>query len=151
MPDPLTLYLPFHLATRGFSLARVLAADPDRPWSEGYRLLEQFDLSGPERQFTLALLRDKTNLWLFRCNQRACCGDLVVVDMSPPSPARRRARVLELKQGARLTRPTGDLQLANHRQALAEIAARDAVVAADCEAELLRGDPGELLGVLMRR
>jgi len=129
--DPLTLYLPFHLATHGFNLSRLLASDPRRSWSEGYRLLEQFDLSGPERQFTLVLLRDKTNLWLFRCNQRAWCGDFIVVDM--------------------LTQPAADLQLANQRKALAEIAGREAVIATDCAADLLRGDPAELLRLLLHR
>jgi hypothetical protein len=145
---PLTLRLPFHLARRGFSLARLLAADTTRPWSEGYALLEQLALSRPERDFALALLREKTNLWLYRCNQRRFCGDFVVIDVSPPRPARRRARVIELKQGAQLDTDAGGLQLANHRRALHEIAARDGVIDEGCPVELLRGDPTAVLSAL---
>jgi hypothetical protein len=148
---PLTLRLPFHLVRQGFSLPRLLAADPDRPWSEGYALLEQLALSGPERDFALGLLRGKTNLWLYRCNQRRFCGDFVTIDMSPPRAADRRARVIELKQGAPLGTDAGGVQLVNHRDALDEIAAREGVIAPGCPAELLRGDPAAVLGLLRRR
>ena len=131
-------------------MARLLAADPDRPWSEGYALLEQFALSRPERDFALELLREKTNHWLYRCNQRCFCGDFVTVDMSPPRVAARRARVIELKQGAPLDTAAGGIQLANHRQALDEIAERDGVLAAGCPVQLLLGDPAEVLRALGR-
>lgn len=147
---PFTLRLPFHLARQGFSLARLLATDPDRPWSESYALLEQLALSRPERDFALELLREKTNFWLYRCNQRCFCGDFVVVDMSPPRVAARRARVIELKQGLPLAAAAGGIQLANHRLALDEIAGRDGVLAAGCPAELLLGDPAAVLRALGR-
>jgi hypothetical protein len=141
---PLTLRLPFSLAEH-FSLARVLAADPERSWTEGYKLLEVFDVTRPEREFALTLLRRKTNLWLFRCNQRAFCGDFVVVNMSPPRPERRAAWVLELKQGAPLSTNAGGLQLQNAGAALEEIVSLG-VVAQDCPMVLLRGSPDVLLG-----
>jgi hypothetical protein len=142
--EPFVLRLPFSLAGH-FSLARVLAADPERSWSEGYRLLEVFEVSRPEREFALTLLRRKTNLWLFRCNQRAFCGDFVVVNMSPPRPERRAAWVLELKQGAPLSTDGGGLQLQNAGAAVDEIVSRG-VVARDCPMVLLRGSPDALLG-----
>lgn len=155
MPAPLLLYLPFSLLEHGFNLARLLAADPDRSWSEGYVLLEAFDVTRPEREFARTLLRDKTNLWLFRCNQRCYCGDFVVVDMSPPSPKDRVAQVIELKQGATLSiaarpeRPKGargtGIQLANHRDAVAELAATSGIVSADCTVELISGSPDRVL------
>jgi hypothetical protein len=92
----LTLRLPFWLAER-YRLETVLRRSdhPDRHISD-------FALSGPERVFARDLLRQRRNLWLWRTNQRARCGDFVVVDMSEPRPERRVARVIELKMSKRL-------------------------------------------------
>jgi hypothetical protein len=68
--------------------------------------------------------------------------------MSPPGPAHRRARVLELKQGAALNREAGGLQLQHHRQAVAEIADEHGIVAPDCPVELWLGDPDAVLHAL---
>jgi len=100
--SPTLIRLPFWLADRGFSLERVLARDPSRSWAESWSLLPAFELSGPERAFARELLTRKRNLWLLRCNQLASIGDFLVVDMSSPSPARRRSFLVELKSGAPL-------------------------------------------------
>jgi hypothetical protein len=143
---PFTLRLPPLLARRGFDLARLLAADPARSWAEGFALLEELEVSRPEREFALEVLRRKTNLCLYRCNQRCFCGDFIVVDMSPPLPERRSCVVIELKQGERLAERGGQ-QVAQHPLAIAEIA-RSGVVVANCGALLLHGDPAEVLRVL---
>jgi hypothetical protein len=148
MPEaPLTLRLPFWLATRGFSLARLLADDPERSWTEGYRLLERFELSGPEQRFTLALMRRRTNLWIFRCHQRRFCGDFIVVDMSDPRPERRRVYCVELKQNAALVLDArGDsVQLVNHARAVDHVAQSTGTIVAGAPSRVVYGDPDQAL------
>lgn len=148
MPRPVyTLLLPFELAS-SFSIHRLLASDPDLSGRAAYRLLEQFDVSGPEQRFVVTLLRAKTNYWLFRCNQTLFCGDFVVVDMSASSAAaNRRVWVLELKAGEPV-REVGGLQVARWREAVAEIARQHAVIQESSEATLLRGGEDEVLAHL---
>jgi hypothetical protein len=86
--DPLTLLLPPWMVAR-FDLACVLAEAGRWSGAEAHRLLERFDMSGPERGFVQTLLARRTNLWLCRCNQREACGDFVVIDLSPPAAADR--------------------------------------------------------------
>ena len=144
MPEvPWTLHLPATLLLRGFSLARLLARDPKRSWSEGYRLLERFELRSHERGFALTLLQRRSNLWLFRCDQRRFCGDFVVVDMSAPRPVDRRVHLLELKQneplivGARGERH----QMANYGYAVEHIADTAGIIPAGHPCSLIYGDP----------
>src|SRR5262245_7364932 len=58
-----------------------------------------FAFKNDELGFARALLGRCPNLWLYRSNQRAYCGDFVAIDMSSPSPSRRRAVLIELKRG----------------------------------------------------
>lgn len=118
--DPLTLRLPPWLVDR-FDLPRVIAESGSYTRSEAYRLLERFAMSGPEQAFVQTVLARRTNLWLYRCNQRAACGDFLVVDVSSPSPADRAAVAIELKAGAPLALGGARLQLTNVDAALAEL------------------------------
>jgi hypothetical protein len=145
--EPFTLLLPAWLGDR-FDLARAIAESGRWTWTEGYRLLERFDLHAPERAFVKTVLARRTNLWLFRTNQRLACGDFIAVDMSPPVPADRRAHVIELKTGEPLALGGARLQVARHREAVAEIAATTAVVAAGAEVELIYGDAALVLAHL---
>lgn len=149
MPKPIyTLLLPLELA-RSFSLHRLLASDPKLSARKAYRLLEQFDVSGPEQRFVVTLLRAKTNYWLFRCNQTQFCGDFIVVDMSGAAAGSgaRRVFVLELKAGEPV-REVGGVQLARWREAVAEIAGIHGVIKANADATLLRGGEDEVLAHL---
>ncbi len=139
---PFTLQLPFELCDR-FSIHELLVAKP--AWTAGaaYRLLEQFEVSGPERRFAITLMRAKTNLWLFRCNQRLFCGDFIVVDMSGAS-GRRRVYVIELKAEEPLKR-VGGVQLARWPEAVAEIAREHGIIEAAVEPELIRGGEDQVL------
>lgn len=144
---PLTLLLPFELADR-FSIHELLASDPGRSGRAAYRLLEQFDVSKPEQRFVVTLLRAKTNLWLFRCNQTQFCGDFIVVDMSgEDARQRRRVYVLELKAGEPV-KQAGGVQLARWREAVTEIAAVHGIIDAQVEPELVRGGEDEVLAYL---
>ena len=142
-----TLQLTFGLGER-FSIHELLAAGPARSGGEAYRMLEQFEVSGPERRFVRSLLRAKTNLWLFRCNQRRFCGDFIVVDMSSATALqRRRVYVIELKANEPIKR-AGGVQLARWRDAIDEIAAYHGIIEAAVEPELIRGGEDEVLAFL---
>jgi len=65
-------------------------------------LVAPWRLSSREKRFAVALLTRRTNLWLFRTDQKRRAGDFVVVDMSSPDPVRRRVWVVDLKCGAEL-------------------------------------------------
>src|SRR5262245_52583252 len=149
--EPLTLQLPPWLGER-FDLARAIAED-QRPdwqcsWTEGYRLLERFDMASHERVFVKTLLARRTNVWLFRANQRQSCGDFIAVDMSAPAPVDRTAHVIELKTGEPLVLGGARLQCANHPAALAEITATTAVITAATAVELVYGDAAVVLAHL---
>ncbi|MBK9035300.1 MAG: hypothetical protein IPL61_29280 [Myxococcales bacterium] len=118
--DPLTLRLPPWLVDR-FELPRVIAESGDCTRSAAFRLLERFAMSGPEQAFVQTVLARRTNLWLYRCNQRAACGDFIVVDVSSPTPADRVAVAIELKAGAPLALGGARVQLANVDAAVAEL------------------------------
>jgi len=145
--DPRTLLIPAWMRET-FNLARAIAGEPAWSWAEGYRLLRCFEMRSHERAFVKSLLTRRTNVWLFRCNQRLACGDFIAVDMSPPSPAHRRAHVMELKTGAPLVVGGAFLQYAGYRAALDEIAARTGAIAPAAAVELLHGDTGAMLARL---
>ena len=146
--EPLVLHLPPSLL-EGFDLARLIAAQGRWSWSYGFELLERFELGEYERAFAKDVLRTRTRLRLYRTNQRRGCGDFVAVDMSPPGPRDRVAVVIELKLGEALAvdRGTRSPQLANHREAVEEIA-EAGVLASGCEVVVVRGDPRAVLEVL---
>jgi hypothetical protein len=130
-----------------FSIPALLAEEPGLDAGAAYRLREQFEVSGPERRFARALLRAKTNLWLFRTNKTLFCGDFITVDRSSGDRRRREVQVLELKAGE-AARRAGGHQVRNWPAALAEIAERWEVVDADHEVELVRGGEDEVLAHL---
>ena len=144
--EPLTLLLPPWLVER-FDLARVLAQTGRWSWSEGYRLLERFDVSGPERGFVQVVLARRRNLWLFRCNQRCACGDFLAVDMSPPAPGDRAVVAIELKAGEPLALGGARLQLARAPEAVRELVATGVVGAGAALAQVF-GDPAAVLAHL---
>jgi hypothetical protein len=104
-----------------------------------------FAFKNDERAFARELLERRTELWLFRSNQRAFCGDFVAVDMSSPEPSHRRAFVLELKLGERLRVGRGGVQLRNAADAVRD-AGQAGVLGASAGFEVLTGDARHLLG-----
>jgi len=135
----MTLLLPTWIVDR-FDLARAIAEEQRWSWTDGYRLLERFEVTGPERAFVKTLLTRRTNLWLFRSNQRRACGDFIAVDMSSPEPDARAAAVIELKTGEPLALGGARLQFANHADALAEIATTTGIITRATAVELVHGD-----------
>ncbi len=144
---PFIIRLPFGLVDTGFCLDAVIAAQLRGTRSSIARTLPAFGLSSREKRFARTLLQRKRNLWLYRCNQRAFCGDFVLVDMSVGQRKRRPVTLIELK--AREALHIGRLghQLQNAGQAVAAL--HDAGVAAPgAPIRSLQGDKSVVLGAL---
>ncbi|MBU0550844.1 hypothetical protein KJ940_05020 [Myxococcota bacterium] len=109
------LRLPSAYGRGGLSLERLMSRLPIS-WSKGWALREAFLLTPAERAFARQLLTRRTQIWLFRCNQRAACGDFVAVDMSS---AARPAYVIELKAEAPLKLGMRGVQLSRGLEAVA--------------------------------
>jgi hypothetical protein len=144
--SPIVLKLPPGLLTCANPWFLILNKELGYTASEASLIAEKFVFKSDEKPFVKELFARKSNLWVFRCDQRRFCGDFVVVAMSSPERALRRVAVLELKRGARLKRGGGGagVQLKNAALAVAALA-RDEIVAEDADYELLSGDRAELL------
>lgn len=144
--------LPLFLALRRPSVERrdglvLLVARALRPpASEAGLAVHSFAFKSDERHFARELLRRKSNLWVFRSNQRLACGDFVIVDVSSPVPAKRRAFVIDLKQGApvRLGGGGAGVQLRNADRVIRALE-DEGVLGAEAIYELVTGDAQGLL------
>ncbi|MFT4980165.1 MAG: hypothetical protein ACI8S6_006077, partial [Myxococcota bacterium] len=114
---------------------------------QAFRLREVFAMSSREEVFVRILLREKRNLWIFRCHQQGFSGDFVIVDMSHPQPQRRSAVVVELKARALLKLGSGGLQLKNAPVAVAELIERG-VLTEHSEVTIATGDKDAVLEYL---
>ena len=114
---------------------------------QAFRLREAFSLSSREMVFARVLLRNKRNLWLFRCHQQGFSGDFVVIDMSDPIPARRVATVIELKARVPLKLGGAGLQARNAAVAVAELSERG-LLAPSAGFTVVTGDKDEVLAHL---
>src|SRR3954468_6053913 len=111
-PDPLTLRLPSWLCN-SVDLARVIANEHrSRGRTTGVCRFDQFEMRSHERAFVKTVLARRSNLWLFRTNQRKSCGDFIAIDMSTSRRVDRRAFVMELKTGDPLVTGGARLQCA---------------------------------------
>ncbi|MEZ4444929.1 MAG: hypothetical protein R3B72_38000 [Polyangiaceae bacterium] len=95
---PFALRLGFTLVDDGFFLGRNIADQLSLSARRAHSLIAAYAMSEPEKAFARRVLRNKRNLWLFRCHQRRFCGDFAIVDMSAGVAAERRALVVELKE-----------------------------------------------------
>ena len=150
---PSVLSVPLRsLARRDFVEARVAVDIAPRRRDVAW-VVAAFAVTPAELGFARALLAQRPNLRLFRANQRASCGDFVIVDPSPPDVERRRVVVLDLKLGAALAVGGGGagVQLTGARRAVAEVAGRFGLVPPDAPIDLLTGGERALLGALASR
>jgi hypothetical protein len=143
-PDPLTLRLPRWLCA-SFDLARAIANEHRSVGrTTGACQIDRFEMRSHERTFVKTVLARRSNLWLYRTNQRRSCGDFIAIDMSPPRRAERRAYVMELKMGERLVVGGARLQCAKYGEAVDELVARE-VLDESSPVELLYGDGDAVL------
>ena len=96
-----TLHLPRPTTTTAAGLRAYIRRAASRRCLR-HRCLWDFALHRDELLFTRQLLAAHPRFWVFRSNQRAACGDFLVVDMSAPCPERRGCWLVELKMGERL-------------------------------------------------
>jgi hypothetical protein len=145
--DPLTLRLPSWLC-ESFDLARVIANEHRAVGrTTGVCRFDQFEMRSHERAFVKTVLARRSNLWLFRTNQRRSCGDFIAIDMSARRRVDRRAYVMELKTGERLVLGGARLQCAHYRAAVGELVARE-ILDDTSPIELLYGDGDRVLAHL---
>jgi hypothetical protein len=142
--DPFTLRLPSWLCS-SFDLARAIANEHrSLGRTTGVCRFDQFDMRSHERTFVKTVLGRRSNLWLFRTNQRRSCGDFIAIDMSSSRRADRRAYVMELKMGERVVIGGARLQCAQYRSAVDELVARE-IVDDRSPVELIYGDGDAVL------
>lgn len=145
MPEPLTLRLPFSLVDDGFHFHKLMMQELSLSSRQAHELKPAFMVSEPEKRFVRTLLREKRNVWLYRCHQQRFCGDFVAVDMSSSDPRTRSAAVIELKEREAVRtglEATG--QQKNARAALGELVERG-VLAVGFSVEILIGGSHEVL------
>jgi hypothetical protein len=137
----MVLQLP-HASLAGARPVPWLSLAPRRKRSESARLVAAFRFKNDEEAFARQLARRKSNLWVFRCNQRGFCGDFVVVDMSSPDPTLRPVFVVDLKRGAPLKIGGGGcgVQFKNASRAVERVAYRTGAVPVDAPFTLASGD-----------
>jgi hypothetical protein len=149
MPRELPLFLAIRRPSveRRDGLVLLVTRALRPPASEAGVAVHSFAFKSDERHFARELLRRKSNLWVFRSNQRLACGDFVIVDVSSPTPARRRAYVIDLKQGApiRLGGGGAGVQLRNADHIIRALE-EAGVLGAEAVYELVTGDSQALLG-----
>jgi hypothetical protein len=128
LPSPSFLHLPrASLARRDVvrTIVRRCAAVRAHARAE---VTHAFAFKDDELLFARMLLDAQSRLWLYRTNQRAFAGDFVIVDVSSPIVARRRAFAVDLKRGESVRVHDGAcLQLRNARHVITEIAATGVV------------------------
>jgi hypothetical protein len=148
---PLAIRIPRRALARRDAFFSTLMAAIRPPPAAAALAIGAYAFKNDEEGFARALLAAHARLWLYRSNQRAFCGDFVVVDMSSPRPSRRRALVLELKHGAPLRFGGGGagVQLVNAERAVHELSG--AVLGEGARWDLLTGDGERMLRWISRR
>jgi len=142
--DPLTLRLPSWLC-QSFDLARAIANEHRALGrTTGVCRFDQFEMRSHERTFVKTVLARRSNLWLFRTNQRRSCGDFIAIDMSSSRRSDRCAYVMELKMDVRLAIGGARLQCAQYGAAVDELVARE-LLEDSSPVELLYGDGAAVL------
>ena len=149
MPREPPIVLPISLPLLGHAnpWALLLAKEEGYSLSAASLLSERYALKSDEKPFVRELLRRKRNVWAFRCDQRRCAGDFIVVDMSEPRPERRWVVVLDLKMGAPLVLGGGGagVQLTQAQLAVEALASRQGVITPGSRYELATGDKAVIL------
>lgn len=108
------------------------------------RAVHTYAFKCDEHGFARELLGARTELWLYRCNQRAYCGDFVVVDVSCPWPELRQAWAIELKLRTIFRVGVGGIQL-RHVDSAREELVRAGVLDPSRPISTVLGSAGDVL------
>ncbi len=145
---PVVLLLPRRALARRDAV-RVLVARLSKTRDfERAQLSSVFALKNDELEFARGIAA-RTNLWVYRVNQRAFAGDFVVVDVSSPDVQRRPAVALDLKAGGRVREDRAGVQMRRTDRAIAALAERG-VVATSCVPVHVVGDGQTVLASIDR-
>jgi len=93
----ITVRLPRAFALGRLSMAQALGRATSGRVRADFRA---FELHPREYRFAKQILLSRTQIWLWRTNQKELAGDFALVDMSSPDPRRRPVWVVDLKLGA---------------------------------------------------
>jgi hypothetical protein len=145
---PLCLRLHRRALERRDGLFASVLRETRPPAAEEAFAVHAFAFKNDEHAFARTLLARRTELWLFRANQRAFCGDFVAVDMSAAAGARRRALVIELKLGAAVRVGCGGVQMRNAARAVRDLPRRHEGIGEEPAFAVLTGDGAALLRLL---
>ena len=112
--------------------------------------LHAFAFKNDEYDFARALLERHPQLWVYRTHQQSRFGDFLVVDMSSPSPERRAAWAVELKQNSPLRAGGGGagMQFMNVPALVGHVARETGVIAPGASVMRLSGDRAAVLAAL---
>lgn len=139
---PLVLYLPRRALARRDAIRMLVARLDARAFTRA-ELEGAFAFKDDELAFARKLA-ERTNLWVFRVNQRAFAGDFLVVDVSAPSPRLRPAVALDLKRGRAVREGRPGIQMQRTDRALAALA-NAGLVAPSCVPLHVVGDARSVL------
>lgn len=137
---PLVLLLHASMVQQEDGLRLWFQAEPGKTRHQIRYLYSLFAFKSDEYFFARELVMHKPNFWVFRCNQKAFCGDFLIVDMSAPKAADRALWLLDLKEGCPLHDGAGPAgaQMIRAARAVAAVHERyDAVPAAQVPTKLV--------------
>lgn len=145
---PLVLKLPRRILARRDAVRMLVAGLEEKRDRSRVELVSVFEFKDSELSFARAL-SERTNLWLYRVNQRAFAGDFVVVDLSSPDVSRRPAVALDLKRGGKVREDRAGIQMQRTDRAIAAIASAG-VVGPGCTPIHVTGDARSVLAAIDR-
>lgn len=137
---PVVLLLHASMVQQEDGLRQWFQAEPGKTRHQIRYLYSLFAFKSDEYFFARELVVHKPNFWVFRCNQKAFCGDFLVVDMSAPKAADRSLWLLDLKEGCPLHDGAGPAgaQMIRAARAVAAVHERyDAVLAEQVPTKLV--------------
>ena len=140
---PLVLQLPRRALVRRDAIRRLVSAFDFASFTRA-EVEAAFAFKDEELPFACMLTTRRSQLWLFRANQRAFAGDFFVVDVSSSRVAKRPVIALDLKRGQRVRLGRAGIQMQRTADAIASLAA-SGVVSRDAQPLHATGDANALL------
>ena len=139
---PLSIKLTRPVVARRDLFCELVQRTTNPTQAEAAFAFHAFAFKADEDEFARELLSRRTEVWLFRANQRAFCGDFLAIDMSSPQLAGRRVYVIELKQGmpVRLGSGAVGIQLKNAATAVRALAQERGLLGDDTASITVSGD-----------
>lgn len=143
---PIVLQLPRRALARRDAIRQLVSSFDFASFTRA-EVEAAFAFKDEELPFARALTSRRSQLWLFRANQRAFAGDFIVVDLSSSRVAKRPVLALDLKRGQRVRLGRAGIQMQRTADAVTALAAHG-VVAQGARPLHATGDASALLVAL---